>query len=68
MNAKECQQHAAQCAVNAAAAADEKIALEFLKMAAQWRAVAVRQIFLGRMDTPSSQPDFLVPAPSILSL
>jgi len=52
MNAKECSQRAADCAANAAVAMDESVSLEFLKMAAQWRAMAVRQIFLGYVGDP----------------
>lgn len=47
MNASECRQRASECAANASLAADETLALEFLKLAAQWRAMADRQIFLG---------------------
>ena len=47
MNASECRQRASECAANASVAAEESVALEFLKLAAQWRAMADRQIFLG---------------------
>jgi len=53
MNAKECNQRAATCAANAADSADESVSLEFLRMAAQWRAMAVRQIFLGYVADPA---------------
>ena len=54
MNAEECNKRAAICAENAAAASDEVVSTEFLKTAAQWRAMAVREIFLGFVDeTPS---------------
>jgi hypothetical protein len=49
MNSEECHKRASVCAANAAIAPVESIALEFLKLAAQWRAMAVRQIFLGRV-------------------
>jgi hypothetical protein len=49
MNAEECEKRASDCAANAAIAPAEPLALEFLKLAAQWRAMAVRQIFLGRV-------------------
>jgi hypothetical protein len=52
MNANECNLRASQCAANAAVAADETVSLEFLKMAAQWRAIAVRQIFIGYVADP----------------
>ena len=47
MTAEECQDRARQCAINAGLAVSEPLALEFLRMAAQWRAVAARSIFLG---------------------
>lgn len=50
MTADECHQRAGQCAANAELAASEPLALEFLRMAAQWRAMAVRTIFLGSAD------------------
>jgi hypothetical protein len=50
MNPKECNQRACECAANAAAAADESVSLEFLKLAAEWRAMAVREIFVGYVD------------------
>jgi hypothetical protein len=52
MNADECNARAVQCAANAALAADESVSLEFLRMAAQWRAMAVRDIFLGHLGSP----------------
>ncbi len=50
MNSAECNQRAAACAANAALANAEAVSLEFLKLAAQWRAMAVREIFLGHVD------------------
>ena len=47
MTADECNRRATDCAATAAAAANESVSLEFLKLAAQWRAMAVRDIFLG---------------------
>ena len=47
MTAEECHERARHCAVNAGLAVSEPLALEFLRMAAQWRAVASRSIFLG---------------------
>ena len=52
MTADECNRKAAECAATAAAATDESVSLEFLKLAAQWRAMAVRDIFLGTMGEP----------------
>ncbi len=57
MNAEECNKRAAICAENAAAASNELVSMEFLKTAAQWRAMAVREIFLGFVDEAS--PDIL---------
>ncbi len=53
MNAKECNQRASDCADNAAVSADESVAQEFLRMAALWRAMSVRQIFLGHVADPA---------------
>ena len=53
MNAAECNRRAAACAANAALADAEVVSLEFLKLAAQWRAMAVREIFLGFVDAPA---------------
>jgi hypothetical protein len=47
MNAEQCHRRAADCAASAALALDEAVSLEFLKLAGQWRAMAVRQMFLG---------------------
>jgi len=52
MTSEECHQRASGCAVNAALATNELISQEFLKMAAQWRAMASKQIFIGRLDEP----------------
>jgi hypothetical protein len=50
MTADECRLRAAQCAENASLSANEAISVEFLRLAAQWRAMAVREIFLGLPD------------------
>ena len=52
MTADECNARAADCAANAALATHEPVSLEFLAMAAQWRAMAVRDIFLGHLGAP----------------
>jgi hypothetical protein len=57
MNAEECNKRAAICAENAAAASDGLVSIEFLRTAAQWRAMAVREIFLGFVD--DAPPDTL---------
>jgi len=63
MNANQCQVRAAACAANALIAADQDVSLEFLKLAAQWRAMAVRTIVLGAGDELSAGP----PPPSALA-
>jgi hypothetical protein len=47
MNAEECNRRASACAANAAIAPVEWVALEFLRLAAQWRMMAVRENFVG---------------------
>jgi len=47
MNTMQCNRRARECAANAARAPVESIALEFLRLAAQWRAMGVRDTFLG---------------------
>jgi hypothetical protein len=56
MNAKQCDLRAAECAAKAADAPGEPIALEFLKLAAQWRAMAVRENFLGQLGDAALAP------------
>jgi hypothetical protein len=46
MNSKECNLRAAECAEKAALAPVESVAIEFLRLAAQWRAMAVREDLL----------------------
>jgi hypothetical protein len=65
MNSYECHQHAADCAANAGVSQDEAVALEFLQLAAHWRAMAVRQIFLGNVDIPVESLGLLPPAPAV---
>jgi hypothetical protein len=50
MTAEECHERARRCAANAGLAVSEPVALEFLRMAAQWRAMAVRTILLGSVE------------------
>ena len=56
MNAAECDLRAAACAANAARAEAQPIALEFLRLAAQWRAMAVRESFLGQFGDGGIAP------------
>ena len=53
MTAEECNARACECARNASLAASEPVSLEFLKLAAQWRAMAVRLIYLGPINEPA---------------
>lgn len=53
MTADECQQRASDCAAKAALSVSEPVKLEFLKLAAQWRAMAVRVIYIGAIDEPA---------------
>jgi hypothetical protein len=52
MTAEECHERASECAANASLAVSEPIAAEFLKLAAQWRAMAGRLIYLGPIAEP----------------
>jgi len=52
MNAEECNLHASRCAENAALCPDASVALEFVRLAAQWRTMALRRIFIGAIDDP----------------
>ncbi|MDB5419372.1 MAG: hypothetical protein JWP50_2791 [Phenylobacterium sp.] len=52
MTAEECHERASVCAANASLAVSQPIALEFLTLAAQWRAMAARLIYLGPIDEP----------------
>jgi hypothetical protein len=47
MDAAECNKKACECAASAAIAPGESLTLEFLQLAAQWRAMAARENFLG---------------------
>ena len=49
MTAEDCNRRANECAANAAIAPVESIAIEFLTLAAQWRAMAVRENALGNL-------------------
>ncbi len=64
MTAEECHARANLCAANAAVAVNEPVALEFLRMAAQWRAMATRSIFLdsgNAADGPAAISEFVTP-------
>ena len=53
MTADECHERACRCAANAELAVSEPLQLEFMRLAAQWRAMAVRTIFLGSVEAGS---------------
>jgi len=55
MNREECDLRANECAANAALAVDEPLATEFLRLAAQWRAMAVRESFIGQLHAPAAK-------------
>jgi hypothetical protein len=65
MNAQECNSRASECAANAALARVEWIAQDFLKLAAQWRAMAIRESFVGQVGEQLVQPTKLKALPSI---
>lgn len=67
MTADECNDRAAMCAANAGLALSEPVSQEFLRLAAQWRAMAGRVIFLERLDEPVSVAGALdaIAAPTI---
>ena len=57
MTAEECNQRAAICAESASLAASEPVALEFMRLAAQWRAMAMRVIVLDHTVDPAPALD-----------
>jgi hypothetical protein len=56
MTADDCNRRASVCAANAAISPQESIAIEFLTLAAQWRAMAVRENALGILREPALPP------------
>ena len=56
MTADDCNRRACQCAANAAISPLESIAIEFLTLAAQWRAMAVRENSLGNLREAALPP------------
>jgi len=50
MDAHECNVRASECAANAAISPTETLSREFMKLAAQWRAMAVRKILLEPIE------------------
>jgi hypothetical protein len=62
LTAEECHERAGVCAANARLAVSEPVALEFLRMAAQWRAMAERSIFLGSIEATNGAPITIGPS------
>jgi hypothetical protein len=66
MTSEECHLRAAECATNAAMSGDESVTSEFMALAARWRAMAVREIFLGYACDPADEfgrvPAFRAPS------
>jgi hypothetical protein len=54
MNADECNARASECAASAAVSPLNSVALEYLKLAAQWRSLAVRENFLGQLGAAAA--------------
>jgi hypothetical protein len=52
MTSEECHQRAADCAASAGMSRDLMVASEFMTLAAHWRAMAVRETFLGHVADP----------------
>ena len=50
---EECHQRAAECAASATMSQDASVASEFMILAAHWRAMAFREIFLGHVMDPT---------------
>jgi len=65
MNSQECNRRASECAANAELARVDWMATEFLKLAAQWRAMGLRESFLGQLGEHQVQPPELKVQPSI---
>ncbi|MGA0603289.1 hypothetical protein ACO2Q3_21455 [Caulobacter sp. KR2-114] len=54
MTSEECHLRATACAVSAGLACDVMVASEFMALAALWRAMAVRDGFLGSLTEPAA--------------
>jgi hypothetical protein len=65
MTSQECHQRATDCAANAALSNDCQVASEFLLLAAHWRAMAVRDIFMGHVDDPAGAGPSIAQLPLI---
>ena len=56
MTSDQCYRRASDCAATAAIAPAEDVALEFMKLAAQWRSMAVRETS-GSGEVEPSEPE-----------
>ena len=57
MNTVECTEHAAECDAKAAQSRDQLVCDEFLGLSAQWRSLAVRELYLGLIQgSAESEP------------
>jgi hypothetical protein len=54
MNAVECTEHATECDAKAAQSHDRLVCDEFLGLSAQWRSLAVRQLYLGLVEASAA--------------
>jgi hypothetical protein len=54
MNAAECNKRAAECDANAACSGSQIVSDEFLGLSAQWRALAVRELYLGLVEASAA--------------
>ena len=61
MTAKDCEVRALKCAENAALAVNAPVAEEFMKLAAQWRAMGSRLLYLGPVDATSAERRTFLP-------
>lgn len=53
MTAQECHDRASACVTSADLAKNESVSMEFMRLAAYWRALATRVINLGSKDKPA---------------
>ena len=63
MTAEECHERASRCVSQAGLAVSEPVRLEFLKMAGQWRSIAVRSILISVDDSFGREPRALIALP-----
>lgn len=56
MTSEECNERAKACAASAAFAREGPTVPEFLSLAAQWRILAVNELFVGDLGDPIPNP------------